>query len=244
MTGTTNPSEAPALAITPQEKGHAIAFPFELKDRFRAAFPRARWDPHKRVWTVGPRSRARLEAWADEVRSSGILDDLATRDERDLSARELDELRVALSRLRFEIGKAEEARREAEKSKAACAEVRAALDAGRRRLEEVRSVAAEAERERDEAEAALWARLHGIVDRVEIEHLRRQMLRTWQPKACDRARFKPLQERMREIRDAMHGVGVTSQAVRLAAEANFNRPDRDRPDLSVPIELEIYDEEE
>ena len=244
MTDTTAEQATPAPTITRQGDRHAIAFPIELKDQFRAAFRSAKWDPQYRVWTVGPRSRTRLEAWADEVRASGILEDLAARDERDLSVRELSELRHRIARLRSEIGAAEAARREAEDAKAACTEVRTTLDADRPRLDAAREAAVRENDELDAARTALWARLEGIVDLAEIEGLRREMLRTWRAQtARNRERFEPLQRRMREIRDAMHDVGVTSRAVRLAAAANYNRPDRDRDDLALPVEMEVHDED-
>ena len=245
MTTMNTRTAAATLVITPLGKDFAIAFPFELKDRFRKAFPRGRWDPQRRVWTVGPRSRRRLEEWADEVRSSGILKELEARDERDLSEKELTELRHTLLQLRSSLDDAEQARAQAREMMDRAMEVRTELDVMRPRLDAAKRDAELAKRERDQVQMDLWARLEGIVDLSEIERLRSDMLREWrQQKAANRERFEPLQKRMRAIRDAMHAVGVTSRAVRLAVTANYNRPDRDRPDLLIAVEVEIHDEEE
>ena len=54
-------------------------------------------------------------------------------------------------------------------------------------------------------------------------------------------RFEEKQNRLCEIRDDLETVGLYSEALSRAISANYNRRDRDLPDLSIELEFETYE---
>lgn len=117
------------ISISLRASGAAVAFPFELKDAFRAAFPSAKWEPSAKVWTVGPRSVKRLKSWVAEVEASGIVEELATRDEREMSANEVKRLRIQLSNMCRALEKENSSKESAEALKSEADMLRAHLTA-------------------------------------------------------------------------------------------------------------------
>jgi hypothetical protein len=234
------------ISISKTDRGAAIRFPFELKDAFRASFKTAKWNARDKKWEVGPRSVKRLEQWVAEVEASGVIEDLTARDERDFLGEELDELRRKIESVKLEIRAAERSRDDADADAARerAVETRAKLD-------EMKSALGAAAAARDEAIAAaaaaradVWSIVSRHADIDEIESLRRGMLYDWrEPKAVNSLRFRERQDRLREIRDELIEVGIKSRALGLAASANFNRRDRDRDNLFVPIEFEVVERE-
>lgn len=78
-----------------------------------------------------------------------------------------------------------------------------------------------------------------IVSLSEIHDLRREMTRNFIPKAYATPRFNAAQKRIKEIRDVLIESGIECHALDLAVSANKNRPDRDKDDLSCPIEFSV-----
>ncbi len=82
--------------------------------------------------------------------------------------------------------------------------------------------------------------LREVADVDKIECLRTGMKSDWRSiKAFNRDRFEEKQNRLREIRADLEAVGLCSEALSKAISANYNRRDRDLPDLSIELEFEI-----
>lgn len=215
--------------------GAGVQFPFELKDQFRSAFPSAKWNRDAKRWEVGSRSIKRLDQWIEQITASGIIEDLAARDEVDMSERELEDLRRDLDRVRREIGSAEESRAEAEARRRESEELRKKLEAAKAEIAAARESAEKAKAEADAAAADVEARIAHITTRGEIEGVRSDMRKNWFMKSYARERFQDAQKKMKKIRDDLGEFGIECRAVNLAAAANFNRPDRDADNLREPI---------
>ncbi|WP_296643017.1 hypothetical protein [Roseinatronobacter sp.] len=223
-----------AINITKTQNGASIKFPFEIKDAFRKAFPSAKWNSSEKTWNVGSRSVKRLEKWAEQVNKSGVLDELAARDEADMSEKEINDLNESLAQIRRQISDTIAAKAIAEKARARSEELRAHLDAAR---EELEAEKAAAEAEADAVVADVESRVAHIATPAKIEALRTQMRKHWMPKAWAKPHFNKAQQELSKIEDELKKIGVKCQAVSLAACANFNRRDRDFSDLSVFIEF-------
>ena len=64
------------------------------------------------------------------------------------------------------------------------------------------------------------------------------MLREWKTlKSVNRDRFEELQAELSTLSEELAEIGVECHALNLAASANWNRPDRDKPDLMISIEF-------
>lgn len=213
-----------------------VRFPRELKDNFKETFPSARWAPGITAWTVGVRTQKRVESWIKAVTESGIVDELQSIEERELSAAELAKLEAEIARLRA----ARQADAERLKTQ------KELLDDIAARRAELDEAAAEAKRVADELETARQAVLEEVarhVDVQKIESLRNEMRYAWSAlKSANRDRFERAQKALREIDDKLEEVGIMSRALRLAVNANWNRPDRDRADLNVALVFKKIDE--
>ena len=91
---------------------------------------------------------------------------------------------------------------------------------------------------------ATGSKLHAcsqdVADVDEIECLRTGMKSDWRSiKAFNKDRFEEKQDRLSEIRDDLETAGLYSEALSKAISANYNRRDRDLPDLSIELEFEI-----
>ena len=139
-----------SIKIEKTETGFSIRFPYELKDQFRDTFPSAKWNPHTKAWTVGPRSGRRLEQWVEAVQKSGVVDDIETRDERDLAEKELGKLQEELTRIRDAIS-------DQHKRKESAEEIREAMESTKAVLQKHQRMLAEAKQEADAATAEMTA---------------------------------------------------------------------------------------
>jgi len=221
-------------------RGAAVKFPFELKSQFRKAFPSAKWNATEKQWEVGSRSIKRLQQWIDEVNASGIVDEIANRDEADMSQRDLEELRGAIASIESEIEQRKSESSELEDTRAQIEKARAELEVKREELAENKS-------QRDEVAAAVEAErrdVHAIVSDVvdveEIEDARREMRKTMKiAKAWASAKYDEAEKRLRDIRDRLEAAGIACAAIDRALSANRNRPDRDFDDLFGPLDFEV-----
>jgi hypothetical protein len=218
-------------------EGAAAKFPFELKDAFRDAFPSAKWNSVAKQWEVGGKSVARLQQWLAKVDASGVEAELAARDEADMSEKDLAALASSVEAVRSEIAAARAGKTVADEARARADALRNQLAAARAELEAAKAEKAAAEAASEAAVADVEARVAHIATRDVIEKLRGEMRRNWIPKSFAKPLFEESQSKLRGIFRALREAGVECEAARLAANANFNRKDRDLADLSVRIEF-------
>ena len=219
-------------------EGAAVQFPFELKDAFRKAFPSAKWNSLAKQWEVGSKSVKRLQQWIAEVDASGVEAEIAARDEGDMSEKEVDALVADIAAVRREVAAARAATVAADEARARSEELRAQLDAARAELEAAKVAKVAAEAAAEAVAQDVEARVAHIATRQRIEALRGEMKRNLVPKAYAKTLFEDAQSKLRQIFRALREAGVECEAARLAANANFNRKDRDLRDLSIAIEFE------
>lgn len=224
-------------------EGAAAKFPFELKDAFRKAFPSAKWNSFAKQWEVGSKSVKRLQQWIAEVDASGVEAELAARDEADMSEKEVAALAADIAAVRREIDAARAAAVAADEARARAEELRAQLAAARAELEAAKAEKATAEAAAEAVAQDVEARVAHIATRARIDALRGEMKRNWIPKAYAKPLFEDAQSKLRQIFRDLREAGVECEAARLAANANFNRKDRDLRDLSIAIEFEAAEQE-
>lgn len=217
-----------------------ISFPFELKDLFREAFPNAKWNPTRREWRVIKGAEQRLADWVKEVEGSGILQEKLDRETVKLSEEEARRLQIELARLKQGIAVEGDAMRRTTEAKTRAELLKQQLTGLRTQLDAKREARALAEAENVTAQANVTTILRDVADVGEIETLRANMISDWRTiKAFNKDRFEEKQDRLRDILKDLRSVGVGSVALSKAILANYNRRDRDLPDLSIELEFEI-----
>lgn len=225
--------------------GAAAKFPFELKDDFRAAFPSAKWNGIEKRWEVGPRSVKRLQQWIDEVNASGIIEEIAARDEADMSEREVEALRRSIETIRSQIGTIEKNIDRAYVAKKVAAKLRKELADASASIESKEAELAAARAEQVAAEEALQsARREASASAVgedvvaEIESIRYSMIalaRRVNPE--NRVKYGALRERLSDIRKSLDEAGVEHKGLNPAANLDWNKATRDTSDLKRPLEF-------
>ena len=212
-----------AVVITPLSTGFAISFPFSWKNKFREAFPSAKWNAAQKQWEVGPRSGKRLEQWAEVMRPLIAAD--AAAEQAEFDAVELERLREYAARLRREI---EAARGDV----AHAAEVAAALQREREGVEALKADLADARQEAAALAAQVKEALDGAIDLSAVREAHREMCRWYGCVGAQaRERWDAAQEVLRAAEATLAGLGIASRGISKLAHLNFNRPDRDRPNL-------------
>lgn len=219
------------------DSGAATKFPYELKDSFRAAFPKAKWNKSAKQWEVGSRSATRLQQWLAEIDNSRIEADLATRDAVLMIETEIASLARAISSVRGDIKKAYDGKRDADDYRARAEALRAELEAAKAELQMARDAQAAAKAAAEAVAADIDARVSHIATRAQIESLRTKMRKNWVPKAYARPHFDAAQDELLAILHALREVGVECDAARKAVNVNFNRKVRDLQDLDEVIEF-------
>ena len=227
-----------SIMITPLTAGAAVQFPFELKDEFRKAFPSAKWNNFNRRWEVGSRSTKRLDAWVKEVLDSGVVEELEARDTADLKESEVSRLLAEIEKVKAMINDEVDVAARTQAAEERCVAFRAELEKHNETLKAAREARKIAEQKRSLVQKEVMENLATVADVQEIGSLIYEMKIAWrQLTGANRARFTEKQDRLKEIRADLAAVGIESQALDLAATANFNRPDRDKRDLSEPLEF-------
>ncbi|SNR84567.1 hypothetical protein [Puniceibacterium sediminis] len=229
---------AKAIEITKTARGAEIAFPFEYKDAFKAQFPRAKWNADNKTWSVGKASVARLEQLAALVEERYA--DRLEREEREMTAEEIEKLRRELANADRNIISTRKAVEDLEIARAEIKAMKAGLESKHEELAAIRS-------ERDDAAAAVEqerASVHAIVAHVvdieDIEAARGEMRRHMKiAKAWASEKYDEAEARLREMRDRLRAAGIECEAVNLALRANRNRPDRDFDNLLGPLDFEV-----
>lgn len=217
-----------------------ISFPFELKDAFREMFPNAKWNPTRREWQVVKGAEQRLSDWVKEVEASCVLQEMLNQETAKLSEEEVHRLQIQLSGLKRDIAIEEDAAERATEARLRAEQLKEQLARLEQQLCTRKEARAVAETEKAKAKADVMTILRDVADVDEIEHLRTGMKSDWRSiKAFNRDRFEEKQNRLREIRSDLEAVGLCSEALSKAISANYNRRDRDLPELSIELEFEI-----
>jgi hypothetical protein len=233
------------IDIEKTSTGFAVKFPYELKDDFRRAFRSAKWNPNEKRWQVGPRSRKRLEQWVEVVRNSGVLEDLEAHESADLAEEEVQRLQSEILQIQKQLDGAAKAARRANEARDRALSMKAELAERKADLQPFQEARAQAEKERDSARSEVMSEVATLADVEEIDRLRAGMKSEWRAqKAVNRQRFEEKQGMLRQIRDDLRAADIESRALNLAVGANYNRPDRDKPDLDMDLEFNFSDPSE
>lgn len=212
------------------ENGAAVKFPFELKDHFRTNFQSAKWNTVEKQWEVGPRSIKRLQNWIDTVKETGILEELATRDEREMNEREINALRNEMEKISLSIKETTRNLESLKETKREIAETKEALEAKRD------DIAAEVAAERQSVQALVDNVVSVDEIKSELNVMRKNMKIA---KAYASANYDEAADRLRGIRDRLKEAGLECEAIDKALSANRNRPDRDYDDLFEPLDFKV-----
>ncbi len=231
----------PVVAIIKTDAGYDVIYPFQLKDAFKAAFPSARWDKQRRVWTAGPRMRKRLEQWAQEINSTNTLAAIAALEEADLNEREINALHQELRAIEAAAGSAETRLERVQANRIKLEGLVASLDAAKTALASAEAaVAAEIEAE-NAAKAAINAFLDRFVDRRLIEQRASEMERM-KNDYRKKALYLSAQAELVQQRSRLAQAGKGWRWLDWLVGANFNRPDRDAPYMCPPeARYTLYD---
>ena len=112
-----------------QEKNDAlhVLIPFAAKDDLRRNFPKAKWHPETKQWSVALQARERLEQWCEAVRQSSLASNQAQTDSCLMTERELGRTEAALVEAKAQLAGIQQTRQDIEQLKAKLAKSRATL---------------------------------------------------------------------------------------------------------------------
>lgn len=213
------------VAELKEPKGYSVKFPFELKDAFRVAFPSAKWDPEQRHWTVGPRSKNRLDTWVEEARAAA---DAVIAHKKAQS--EADFVKEELARVRGLLAAEEQRNREIESVIATIKRSRELLEMDMSALEIARSKRLAGERALSQEKAEIDDLLKKIINIEEVRAAAKVMAFNMIPASrSKKALFEDAREKIKHARNQLREAGYSLVAISELAQANVNRPDRDHP---------------
>lgn len=222
------------------EKGAAVKFPFELKNQFRRAFRSAKWNAREKQWEVGQRSFKRLQGWIDEVNASGIVEQIETRDQTEMTEQELRGLRTDLNEIKKNIEAASNSISTLADIKIEIEETKVALATKRDELEVIKEKREELAKQVESERVDVHAIVSNVVDIDEIEEARGEMRKHMRiAKAWASAKYEEAEVRLRDMRDRLEDAGIECEAIETALRANKNRPDRDYDDLFGPLDFKV-----
>lgn len=112
-----------------QEKNNAlfVLIPFAAKDDLRLNFPKAKWNPETKQWSVALEARERLEQWCDAVRKSSLASNQAATDSCLMTEKELERTEAAIVDAKAKLAGIQETRQDIEDLKAKLAKTRKTL---------------------------------------------------------------------------------------------------------------------
>ena len=216
--------------------GQNISFPFELKDIFRDTFKSAKWNAKTRQWRVAKGAEGRLLDWVEQVKASGILEEMKAQETARLSEENVQHLQNALQHLKAQITVEKTATEKAIKARKQAEDLKNEINRFEKQFDDIKKARVAAELKAANAKKDIMEVLSTVADVNEIDNLRRGMKSDWRLlKAVNRERFDIKQARLEEIRIELETAGIQSRALDLATEVNFNRRDRDAPDLSLEL---------
>lgn len=219
-----------SIKVEKIQNGFSISFPFELKNKFREAFPSAKWDAKGKVWTVGPRSGGRLEQWVALVDASGAVEEIEHRDEREMTEKEVNSLQADLAEIKERI-------KDSLRGKDTLEELREIMGATLDALQKNSMKLAEIKRDSDKIEAEMVKRrnatestLRQYIDLDAILAAQRKMIAVAKAVGSTaREDWNQGQEVMQKASVQLKEAGMMSYGINKLATANHNRPDRDHP---------------
>ncbi len=216
------------MEIIKTATGFAIRFPFPLKDAFRAAFPAAKWNADEKRWEVGPRSGKRLEQWAAEAQEATA--DILAREEVEMNAVELAQVRAAIAQARRGAKSAEASAIKLAEIRAQLIEVNAELAAAQGELAAAKSKADVESAKVEQEKAAILGRLGATINMTAVKDAERIMAMNMN--SADRRKkdiFETARATVKAERNKLRDAGFECVALEILATANVNRPDRDHP---------------
>ena len=152
------------LKIKEKHNALYVVIPFAAKDDLRLNFPKARWNPETKQWSVALEARERLEQWCDAVRSSSLVSNQAETDTCLLTEKELERTEAAIVDAKAKLVGIQKSRQDIDELKPKLAKTRATLVNMRDFIDaqkvEMEMEIAEEKAKKDEIDAALA----GLVD--------------------------------------------------------------------------------
>jgi chromosome segregation ATPase len=214
-----------SIKVKEIESGFAVYFPFALKDNFKSTFKSAKWNRLDRRWEVGPRSKKRLDQWIEAA--TPAAEDIEESESAELNSKQFEALQAEIAQVRAEISRTRRAKEDYTNTADVLAEAKEELKKVQKELDEEKQ---RSRREYKEAEALLKKAcdINSIFESQEI------MKKNWGTmKGKNRDSFKEAQRVIRKERERLESIGFISVGIEELLDLNFNRPDRDNPDVSV-----------
>lgn len=214
------------IKITETEHGDlSVAFPIELKDRFKHYFYKKRWNSDTQSWEVPREFKAKLEGWVHTVNHSGVLEAIQDKKDREAMPNDLNTLRHELKLMRQKVALHSKAADELERSNNLVSKMSYELQCLKEQLAEDDAKAKTAVKGAREA-------LNGIIDKSVIDaQIRIMCAEITKVGSQAKTRFEKAQAVLQEQQERLKNVGLRSRGIGLLVSANFNRPDRDNPRL-------------
>ena len=205
-----------------------IYTPFELKDTLRSAFKRAKWCAKNKAWYVSASSKARVESFVEEVKASGIIEEIEKREVTALEAKEIESLQCQLGDIKSRISSNERKLREnIERSERADVIIKH-IDLSKAKLDKIKLEVAEAQSVADAKEKELEEKLQGVVSFDEIRRLLFELSKVaGVPKAYANDKRKKIEgELFESYRKAKSAGVILSGLLENLLEKSFNRISR------------------
>lgn len=208
-----------------------VKVPFEIKDSFRSAFPKAKWQSDTKLWLVDKAFQERLIEWAGEAqkRLEEINEQLAELAEKKISNKELEALEEEISLIKYRIKAKEQELRSAEECIKAIGESKAIIKSLMPQLEVAAKNLEAAEKEKAKALLEHENFLESTLDMPAIHSAITSLARNHNPARGQvaRSKFKEAQETIKAEADKLASAGLKLVALEYLLGMNFNRPDRD-----------------
>lgn len=214
------------LTITETQHGDlSVAFPIELKDRFKHYFYKKRWNSDTQCWEVPYEFKQKLEGWVHTVNHSGVLEAIQDKKDREAMPNDLNTLRYELKLMRQKVALRSKAADELERSNNLVSKMSYELQCLKEQL-------AEDDAKAKTAVKGIREAINGIIDKSVIDAQVRIMCVEIQKVGSQaKTRFEKAQAVLQEQQEQLKNVGLRSRGIGLLVSANFNRPDRDNPRL-------------
>lgn len=212
------------LKIQEKNSDLYVVIPFAAKDDLRRNFPKAKWHPESKQWSVTIEARERLEQWCDAVRSSSLASNQAETDRCLMTAKELERTEAAIVEAKAKLEGYKKSREDIEQLKSKLAKSRSTLVNMRDFID-----AQKAEMEREEAEEKskkdeIDATLAGIVDQPTLAAAFATMKRfDGAISRADIGEWQTAQDVLIDARNCLRNANLCHEALEYLAEVKQGR---------------------
>jgi len=201
-----------------------VAFPFEAKDDFRANFSKARWHPEKKMWSVAPESRERLEQWCGAVKEARAAADSPDAREALMTQQEIERTQAALARGEIVRGELAKERQDIEKLKGTLEKTKRALALMRDYIDSERATVEVERREQQARQQEIQDALAGLVDYQALEAAHGTMKRFDHSIARpDIQAWEAAQLEIIDARNTLRNANLTLEALEYLSEVKQGR---------------------